>query len=174
MLLLAVGVRGDSFGLTGHRKLVVELPPGWVSLVGESDGKGLDLRFGPSNSVPATQVACRLTAIVSNSGIPMSDDRCVAAVREAGQSFAKGSVEKKVKLVTLNLKSGFGCYAVFTEKDLVGKEPTAGVYKVIAAGIINPSSQLPTSVTIFAENGTGPEFRQAVKAIESCRLVSVE
>ena len=175
LILVAVRGMGESFELSGHRKLIVDIPQGWISVGGEtSTGRGMDIRFGPSNSIPATQIACRLTSIISESGIPMSDDRCVAAVREAGQQFVKSSVEKKVKLQTLNLKSGFGCYTVFTDKDLVGKAPKAGVYKVIAAGMINPSSRLLTSVTIFAEDASSQEFRQAVKLVESCRLVVAE
>ena len=88
----------------------------------------------------------------------------------ATEGFVEQSVEMKANLKDFAIKQGFGAYCTFTDASLVGKEIKKDDYKMMGAGQIQFSDEVPGVVSIFAEAADGPEFKSMVGIINSREL----
>jgi hypothetical protein len=168
LLLGFLSARADDFILGGHGILSVPVTDAWVA-------QNHDAQTGYTISIESktgANAACRITVIaVQNAAFP-DKARTTAEFMQLAQHFVPGSVEKKAVPKEFSLKSGFGLYCSFTDASLVGKPPVKGNFKTISPGMIYLSKDLVLAVTIFADDLSGPEFKQLVDIIQSTEFLT--
>jgi hypothetical protein len=78
----------------------------------------------------------KITFIADTKDAFAKKEQLEKAVRTSCQQYVDHSVEKEIKLKTLESKNGTCVYAEFTDAALVGKTPQPGEFKAIASGVM--------------------------------------
>ncbi len=166
--------RGADFDLGSHGTLSIAVPDDW-RVNGQEvlgfNGKvmevtGYALAIKPRNCANAK---CLLTFLYGTNGAPNLE-----TIREGAlaisEEFVEGSVEKKQTLHAFTLEKGCGAYCCFSDASLVGKAVEPGDFRVMAIGEVQPGDNLPATVSLFANDLEGADFKAMVKMVNSLTL----
>ncbi|GEP41927.1 hypothetical protein [Brevifollis gellanilyticus] len=167
LLTSASELRAEDFDLGKNGQLSVAVPEGWEGKAKEIPGVGVDITVRPKTP---RNMACKLTVLFIPAEQELTPEQVIERWKGTLGQFAEGSVEKEAKVEKLNLKSGVGVYASFTDPSLVGKPSEPGNYKVMSPGMIHLKKELVIATTIFADDKAAPEFAVLVKMLESVTL----
>ena len=154
-----------------HGILSFAVPETWTvnsNAANRPDGSpvGFALAFKPRGQANAK---CLLTlAYVKKT--KLDKERIRQEVLRITEGFVAQSVEKKANLRDFALKQGCGAYCVFTDAELVGKEPKRDDYKVMGSGQVQLSEEVLGVVSLFADAADGPEFKSMLAIINSLEL----
>lgn len=156
-----------SMAVTGHGRLVVALPPGWVATEGrEGEASLLSLRL--------TKPGARLLALLTplwNPGEPEAPEgRADTAMlfAELGRRRAlAGSVEQELALEELEGPGVRGAYFSATDRELVGREPGPDEYRHVLQGA---AAVGPVIVTFtLLDDGPGPWRAELLELVRTAR-----
>jgi hypothetical protein len=157
------------FDLGKMGTLTVDTPKGWTVQSKLSDNTGYAFTFESPGETHAKALIL-LFKLPRPQAVDRAEiDRNFTAVCER---FVAQSVEGKAVLKPYKLQEGYGVYAVFTDRSLVGKPVVADDYKVMAPGILQPNASCQMVVTLFADDASGPEFAAMHKLVEGLRLTA--
>ena len=166
-LACAVAARADDFDLGTHGKLTLTLPKTWKAQGRDLMGQAFDITISPVGDANAQG---KLTVIYGKDDSFQDKAKVKAALQSLCEQFISGSVEQKADVKTFTLRQGYGVYASFTDKDLVGKPPVKANYKTMTPGVIYLGNKVSVATTIFADSLTGDEFKQLLAIVESIQL----
>ena len=161
---LALAARADDFDLGAHGHVTLTLPKDWHAAGRDLMGQAYDLTITPPGG-PNAQL--KLTLIYGKDDRLQDKKALSAAFLQVCAQFIPTSVEQKANVKNFTLRQGFGQYASFTDKDLVGKPPVRGNYKVMTSGLIYLGNRVSGAVTLFTDSLTGPEFKPMLGIVES-------
>ena len=162
--VLALAARADDVDLGTHGRLTLTLPKDWHAVGRDIMGQAYDLTITPPGG-PNAQL--KLTLIYGKDDRLQDKAALSAAFLQTCAQFIPTSVEQKANVKNFTLRQGFGLYATFTDKDLVGQPPVRGNYKVMTSGLIYLGNRISGAVTLFTDNLTGPEFKPMLGIVES-------
>jgi hypothetical protein len=113
---------------------------------------------------------CVLSVIFVLSPEPLSKERVQDEVLAACDQFVDASVEKKKTIQEFDVPGAYGAYCVFTDASLVGKPVVKDAFKVLGIGEIRLSDDLTASVSLLADDATGPDFQAMLAAVSSIKV----
>jgi hypothetical protein len=166
VLLSVLTARATDFDLDTHGTLSITVPDSWTAKgkpVSDKNGASAaySVELAPTNNANARG----LLMVVFGARGMMDKEAIQKLVLRVGEQWVNGSVEKKVTLREFSVKQGYGAYCVFTDASLVGKPPKPGEYKVMGSGALRIGNHLLTSVTLYADDANGAEFKALLNMV---------
>ena len=156
-----------SMAVSGHGRLVVALPPGWVATEGrEGEASLLSLRL----TKPGARFLVLLTPLWNPGEPEAPQGRADTAMlfAELGRRRAlAGSVEQELSLEELEGPGVRGAYFSATDRELVGREPGPDEYRHVLQGA---AAVGPVIVTFtLLDDGPGPWRAELLDVVRTAR-----
>ncbi|GAA5146176.1 hypothetical protein GCM10023213_38830 [Prosthecobacter algae] len=169
LLAFTIPSLAETVDLGHYGQVKLAVPGGWGMQSQKVGDIGVNLTVRPKSDANA---ACKVTIAFTNQKEEVSAEEQQKRFEKMAAIFAQSSVEQKIEVQKIRLKSGVGFYACFTDPNLVGKPPEPRNYKVLAPAMIVLSKDVLISVTLFTDDKTSQEFTDLVKMLESVVLVN--
>ncbi len=172
-MLIERGAGAQAAEPTRPKPATVTVPGGDTLDVSWSEG-WTEVTVQPDPSLPPTvrltapnkEASLQITFLSDKTGSFNTKDKLEKVVEKAGQQYVDGSVEKKIKLQSLDLASGTCIYAEFTDADLVGKTPPAGQFKIVGTGAITLGKTI-AAFTLLGDSVDAKPYLAAKQILKS-------
>lgn len=157
----------EDFDLGKKGTLSMDLPEGWRAEFQALADVGANVTVRPEGTL---NMACKITVLFLPEPKDLTPEETLENWKRTLSPMASGSVEKTPKTIKLQLKKGFGFYAIFTDASLVGKPPEPRNYKISAPGMIKLNKETLLATTLFSDDKDSQEFAALIKMLESVKL----
>ena len=149
------------FMLPDHGHFVIQVPSEWKEQVSQPPKRlPPTITLGPSIDKSFQFLITTLWPATKDHA-PQSSDQIRSAVKHAAQSASAQAVEKELKIVEFQGRSGSGFYFSATDK-----APRPGEYKFLTQGIVRVG-ELSVSFTILTNEGQEMIVKQALDALKT-------
>lgn len=154
-------------GMDKDNTFVVTGMKDWVVTV----GRELPLRFGDVSVAPrkGNAFSLEMTFLCDSPDLAKYDtpEKMQKATQKACQQYVTGSVEKAVKLVEIKPGGRHGCYATFTDADLVGKAAPEGEHLYVTVGILRLTNDSALTFRLMSNTKDGADFVKPLEYVTS-------
>ncbi|HTO50461.1 MAG TPA: hypothetical protein VML91_22695 [Burkholderiales bacterium] len=148
------------FALPGHGNFVIQVPRDWKDQVRQQPNQlPPTIAFGPGSGNPFQVVMIPIWPPTKDYALP-SRDQVRAAIERVAQEASSQAVEKELRVVELQGRSGAGFYFSATDR-----APKPGAYKFLTQGTVLVG-QLVVNFTILTNDGQEAIVKQALDALK--------
>ena len=149
------------FALPDHGNFVITVPRDWKDQLRQPpDRSPPTIVFGPGSGKPFHVVMIPIWPPTKEHALP-SRDQVRAAIERGAQEAGSQAVEKELRAVELQGRSGAGFYFSATDR-----APKPGEYKFLTQGSILVG-KLVVNFTILTNDGQEAVVKQALEALKS-------
>ena len=149
------------FALPDHGNFVITVPRDWKDQLRQPpDRLPPTIVFGPGSGKPFHVVMTPIWPPTKDHALP-SRDQVRAAIERGAQEAGSQAVEKELRVVELQGRSGAGFYFSATDR-----APKPGEYKLLTQGSILVG-KLVVNFTILTNDGQEAVVKQALDALRS-------
>jgi hypothetical protein len=145
--------------------LGIEFPSMWQSSISQPP------QLPPTVRISTKELSLQITFIPDPQGRFATRDGVDRVVTAANERYVSGSIEKRLTLIPLESKNGYGCYSTFTDAELAGVATLRkGQFRNVASGMLVINKQAAV-FTLLTNNTKSPDYRQALRIISEgiCR-----
>src|SRR5262249_4358961 len=140
-------------------KVTITLPPNWANSIVPLPKDTPTLMTGDEKQKVVLQITF-MPGVFPKDVKPADVDRMV---KTADEHYIAGSAEKKLKLVPIKSKTGYGSYASFTDASLANlKQIPPKKYLHVASGILLVGQEAAV-FTLLSNETDSEEYKQALK-----------
>lgn len=165
----ALAVRAETINLHDHGRLSLFAPEGWKVTVDDNLDVGCNITIEPRGEANAS---CKISIVYPEEDRLDTKEKLRAEVVRIGrEQYAGSSVERRASAREFFVKHGYGYYCNFTDRDLVGRPPEKGNFKVVSSGAIHLAHDVLLVVTIFADDFKGEDYQTLLGIVEGLELV---
>jgi hypothetical protein len=173
LMLLQSGAAARAAGPTPPKPSTVTVPGGDSLEVTPPEGWSAST-VQPDPSLPPTvrltapnkEASLQITFLSDKTGTFSTKEKLEKVVEKAAQQYVDGSVEKKIKLQSLDIPGGTCIYAEFTDSDLVGKTPPAGQFKIVGTGAMTLGKTI-AAFTLLGDSVEAKAYLAAKQILKS-------
>jgi hypothetical protein len=159
----ASGAKCSTVTVPGGDALDVTAPEGWSLVTVQPDPS---LPPTVRLTAPNHEANFRITFLSDKLGTFATKEKLEKAVNKTAEQYVDNSVEKKIKLQSLELTGGNCVYAEFTDSDLVGKPSRPDQYKVIGTGVMTLGKTV-AAFTLLGDSFDEKSYLAAKKILKS-------
>lgn len=164
----ASSLRAADYTWAGMGKVKAGVPAGWTVEAGTDTSRRFHLKL----TAPAGRKAGLQLTMVRGSEVISSRSELEASLLKSleGSSALTGSVEGKAELLKLPMDAGIGCYAQFTDKNLVGKAAAATEFRLLrmVQGIMD--ARVLVSASLVFDDATQPEVEEMMAMLKTLKI----
>ena len=154
------GATPRRFTLPDHGSFVIQVPPDWKDQTRQPPNRlPPTIAFGPGSGKPF-QVLLTTIWPATKDRPPQSRDQLRATVERSAEVARTQAVEKELRIVEFQGRSGPGFYFSATDR-----APKPGEFKFLTQGIVRVG-ELAVTFTILTNDGQEAVVKQALEALK--------
>ncbi|MDB6067098.1 MAG: hypothetical protein JWR26_3306 [Pedosphaera sp.] len=173
VLMACSFARAGELRISSAEPIVVTAPDQW-QMTKEKGPTGSVVLEASRISPPQGRNAMCLVSILGKNQTNFTDPAMLKKLLVADSRPYVSSPDdlSKVEAKELKIAGGLGYYANFIDPDLVGKPVKTGEFKTATPVIVSLGSKYLLKVTILCDDLKGPDYRDAIKIVESIMIKS--